>query len=165
MHGPVSFSKVMISTKPYMMRAIYEWCADQGFTPYMQVVVDVRTRVPQEHVKDGQIVLNIGSEATHQLLIGNEDVTFQARFNGRAFPIYVPVDCVAAIYARENGQGMAFEVELQETATATTPAGEAPVLVEAAVKPEVPETKADAADETGGEPTEPKPRSHLTRIK
>ncbi|QDX79842.1 ClpXP protease specificity-enhancing factor [Denitratisoma sp. DHT3] len=100
----------MISTKPYLIRAIQEWCVDQGFTPYLQVVVDSRTRVPREYVRDGQIVLNVGVDATHQLLMGNEEITFQARFNGTAFPIIVPVSAVAAIYARENGQGMAFEV-------------------------------------------------------
>jgi stringent starvation protein B len=99
----------MLSTKPYLMRAIFEWCADQGFTPYIAVTVDGRTRVPREFVRDGQIVLNIGGEATHQLQMGNEEITFQARFNGVAFPVLVPVDAVSAIYARENGQGMAFE--------------------------------------------------------
>lgn len=100
----------MQSTKPYLIRAIHEWCADQGFTPYLAVSVDATTRVPREFVKDGQIVLNVGQEATHQLLLGNEDITFQARFGGRAFPVVVPVQRVAAIYASENGEGMAFEV-------------------------------------------------------
>jgi len=149
----------MISTKPYMMRAIYEWCADQGFTPYMQVTVDARTRVPREHIKDGQIVLNIGAEATHQMNIGNEEVTFQARFNGKAFPIYVPVDCVAAIYARENGQGMAFEVELQsgggsESASPATEVQDAEEVVQPAAE------LAPSSEEATT-----KPRSHLTRIK
>lgn len=98
------------STKPYLIRAIHEWCADQGFTPYLAVKVDATTRVPREFVKDGEIVLNVGLEATHQLLIGNEQVTFQARFGGRAFPVVVPIERVAAIYASENGEGMAFEV-------------------------------------------------------
>lgn len=100
----------MISTKPYLMRAIYEWCIDQGYTPFLQVQVSERTRVPREYVKDGSIVLNLGPEATHQMMLGNEEVTFQARFNGTAFSVQVPVDAVAAIYARENGQGMGFEV-------------------------------------------------------
>ena len=100
----------MVSTKPYLIRAIYEWCVDQGFTPYLAVVVGPRTRVPREFVKDGQIVLNVGPDATNQLLLGNEEITFQARFNGVAFPVVVPIDAVAAIYARENAQGMAFEV-------------------------------------------------------
>ncbi|GAB2180649.1 ClpXP protease specificity-enhancing factor [Denitratisoma sp. agr-D3] len=142
----------MISTKPYLMRAIYEWCTDQGFTPYMQVAVDGRTRVPAEHVRDGQIVLNIGQEATHQLMIGNDLITFQARFNGRAFPISVPVDCVAAIYARENGQGMAFEVEPEAHSAAGDTSGEASIESDAPVQ------EAPAGDDG-------KPRSHLTRVK
>ena len=142
------------------MRAIYEWCADQGFTPYIQVVVDGRARVPREYVREGQIVLNIGMEATHQLNISNEDITFQARFNGKAFPVYVPVDCVAAIYARENGQGMAFEVEpVTDAGDATT--GEEEVMTTSAI---------DAVESTDVTPpvdeaAEPKPRSHLTRVK
>ncbi|MDR2032748.1 MAG: ClpXP protease specificity-enhancing factor [Azoarcus sp.] len=101
----------MVSTKPYLVRAIYEWCVDQGFTPYLAVQVDERTRVPSAYVRDGQIVLNIGPDATHQLVMDNERVSFQARFNGVAHQIAVPVDNVAAIYARENGQGMAFDLQ------------------------------------------------------
>ncbi len=100
----------MVSTKPYLIRAIYEWCVDQGFTPYLAVQVDQHTRVPSGYVREGQIVLNVGPEATHQLKIDNEQVTFQARFNGVAHQIVVPIGCVMSIYARENGQGMAFEV-------------------------------------------------------
>ena len=100
----------MLSTKPYLIRAIHEWCSDQGFTPYLSVKVDATTRVPREFVKDGEIVLNVGVEATHQLLLGNEEITFQARFGGKAFPVVVPIARVAAVYARENGDGMAFEV-------------------------------------------------------
>jgi len=100
----------MQSTKPYLIRAIHEWCADQGFTPYLVVKVDATTRVPREFVKDGEIVLNVGLEATHQLLMGNEEISFQARFGGKAFPVVVPIHRVAAIYARDNGEGMAFEV-------------------------------------------------------
>lgn len=100
----------MQSTKPYLIRAIHEWCADKGFTPYLAVKVDATTRVPREFVKDGEIVLNVGLEATHQLLIGNAEITFQARFNGKTFPVVVPINRVAAIYARDNGEGMAFEV-------------------------------------------------------
>jgi stringent starvation protein B len=116
----------MKSTKPYLIRAIHEWCADQGFTPYLGVKVDATTRVPREFVKDGEIVLNVGLEATHQLLLGNEEITFQARFGGRAFPVVVPIERVAAIYARENGEGMAFEVTERPEAAA----GEAPDAVE-----------------------------------
>ncbi len=107
----------MQSTKPYLIRAIHEWCADQGFTPYLAVKVDATTRVPREFVKDGEIVLNVGIEATHQLLMGNEEITFQARFGGRAFPVVVPIERVAAIYASENGEGMAFEVTEKSVAS------------------------------------------------
>ncbi len=105
----------MESTKPYLIRAIHEWCSDQGFTPYLSVTVDETTRVPTEFVRDGNIVLNVGLEATHQLELGNDEITFQARFGGRAFPVRVPIARVQAIYARENGQGMAFEVTEVET--------------------------------------------------
>ncbi len=100
------------STKPYMIRAIHEWCSDNGFTPYIAVAVDDCARVPHEFVRDGQIVLNIGHDATGRLQIANEGISFQARFGGVARDIYVPIGNVAAIYARENGAGMAFEPEL-----------------------------------------------------
>lgn len=99
------------STKPYLLRALWEWCCDNGFTPYITVEVDEYTRVPREFVRDGQIVLNIGPEATGKLQIGNEFIEFQARFGGVARQLSVPVDRVAAIYARENGAGMVFEVD------------------------------------------------------
>jgi stringent starvation protein B len=137
----------MVSTKPYFVRAIFEWCVDQGLTPYISVVVGARTRVPREFVKDGQIVLNIGPDATNQLLLGNDEITFQARFNGVAFPVVVPVDSLAAIFAKENGQGMSFDVaDSQEPASQEQPS---------------------LASE--GAPEEPPPapggRPHLTRVK
>jgi stringent starvation protein B len=104
------------STKPYLLRAIWEWCCDNGYTPYIAVQVDGHTRVPREFVRDGQIVLNLGPDATNKLKIGNEFIDFQARFGGVARDLSVPVGRVSAIYARENGAGMAFE-----------PEGEAPV--------------------------------------
>ena len=100
------------STKPYLIRAIHEWCCDNGYTPYIVVVADERARVPREFVRDGQIVLNIGYEATGHLNIASEDITFQARFGGVAREIYVPISNVTAIYAKENGAGMAFEPEV-----------------------------------------------------
>lgn len=103
------------STKPYLIRAIHEWCTDNGFTPYIAVQVDDRARVPREHVRDGQIVLNVGYEATGGLQIGNDLISFQARFGGVARDISFPVGSVAAIYARENGAGMAFEPESRES--------------------------------------------------
>jgi stringent starvation protein B len=103
------------STKPYFLRAMYEWCLDNGYTPHLMVAVNARTRVPPGYVKDGEIVLNINFSATKDLLIGNEAVTFSARFSGNPFDIYVPVDAVRGIFARENGQGMFFEPD--ETAS------------------------------------------------
>jgi stringent starvation protein B len=98
------------STKPYLIRAIHQWCTDSGFTPYIAVLVDDGVRVPREFVKNGEIVLNISPLATSRLQLGNEAVEFQARFGGVAREVFVPIDRVLAVYARENGQGMAFEV-------------------------------------------------------
>jgi stringent starvation protein B len=97
-------------TRPYLLRALHDWCTDNGFTPYIAVHVDASVQVPQEYVKDHEIVLNIGFEATSGLKLGNEFIEFKARFGGVAREIVVPVDHVVAIYARENGQGMAFPV-------------------------------------------------------
>jgi stringent starvation protein B len=96
------------STRPYMIRALYEWCTDNGYTPYVAVLVDETVRVPQEYVRNGEIVLNIGFDATSALKLGNDFIEFKARFAGIAREILVPVSRVIAIYARENGQGMAF---------------------------------------------------------
>ena len=101
------------STKPYLLRAIWEWCCDNAFTPYIAVQVDARTRVPREFINDGQIVLNIGPGATSKFLIGNEFIEFTARFGGVARELFVPVGQVTAIYSRENGAGMAFEIEAE----------------------------------------------------
>ncbi|MBI4989777.1 MAG: ClpXP protease specificity-enhancing factor [Rhodocyclales bacterium] len=131
------------STKPYLLRALYEWCADQGFTPYISVQVDAHTLVPRQYVRDGQIVLNLGAEAVQNLHMGNDLITCQARFDGAAQSLSIPVGNVAAIYARENGQGMAFEVG--EPAAATEE-----------VAPEAPEPPP-----TSEGPTRP----HLTRVK
>ncbi len=102
-----------ISTKPYLLRAIYEWCRDLGYTPYLSVVVDEHTLVPTEHVVNGEIVLNVSPSATNGLSMGNELIEFQARFGGVARQLSVPVENVSAIYARENGHGMAFEVDIR----------------------------------------------------
>ena len=98
-----------LSTKPYLIRALYEWCADSGYTPQLLVAVDGRTRVPPGFVKDGQIVLNISAGATRNLTLENDWIQFSARFGGVSHEISVPVDRVAAIFARENGQGLHFE--------------------------------------------------------
>lgn len=101
----------MVTTKPYLIRAIWQWCVDQGFTPYLSVRVDEHTRIPPGYAKDGEIILNIGFEATSGLDMGNDFISFQARFNGVAQPLLIPVARVQAVYARENGQGMGFDVE------------------------------------------------------
>jgi len=118
------------STRPYLIRALYEWCTDNGYTPYIAAFVDERVQVPREHVKNNEIVLNISMDATSALKLGNEFVEFKARFSGSAREIMVPIDRVIAIYARENGQGMAFpmppEAALLKNAPETTDAAPAP---------------------------------------
>jgi stringent starvation protein B len=102
------------STKPYMIRALYEWCVDNGYTPHLMVAVDSETRVPMGYVKNGEIVLNINHSATKALLMENDAITFSARFNGVSNNIYIPMRAVRGIFARETGQGMFFESESQE---------------------------------------------------
>ena len=104
------------STRPYLIRALHEWCTDNGFTPYLAVKVDRTVQVPREFVNDGEIVLNVGYDATGSLQLGNEYIEFKARFGGKARDIMVPVARVQAIYARESGQGMSFPVidEMEE---------------------------------------------------
>jgi len=102
-----------VSTKPYLLRAIQEWLVDQGFTPYLATLVDENTRVPPGYARDGQIVLNLSPDATGQLQMDNEYISFQGRFGGVAHSLVIPVANVIAIYARENGQGMAFEPALE----------------------------------------------------
>jgi stringent starvation protein B len=114
-----------ISTKPYLLRAIYEWCTDSGYTPYLAVKVDAATTVPMEYVKKGEIILNISYGATSGLKMDNDAITFRARFNGVSRELYIPVQNVLAIYANENGQGMAFDVST--TAAELAPPAAAPV--------------------------------------
>jgi stringent starvation protein B len=99
-----------VSTKPYLIRAIHEWCVDNGYTPYLAVAVNERTKVPKEFVKAGEIVLNVSPLATNKLSLGNTAIEFEARFGGVVREIFVPIEQISAIYARENGHGMAFEV-------------------------------------------------------
>lgn len=101
----------MTSQKPYLIRAIYEWCADNEFTPYLMTFVDANTIVPKQFVKDNQIVLNVAFSATKDLLISNEWITFQASFAGSIQEISVPIANVLGLFAKENGQGMQFELE------------------------------------------------------
>ena len=105
------------STRPYLIRALYDWCTDNGLTPYVAVLVDETVQVPREYVKNGEIVLNISFDATSSLKLGNEFIEFKARFAGSAREIMVPVSRVIAIYARENGQGMAFPMPVVTSGT------------------------------------------------
>ncbi len=106
------------STRPYLIRALYDWCSDNGFTPYVAVKVDHSVQVPREYVQGGEIVLNVSMDATSSLKLGNEFIEFKARFGGKPRDIMVPIHRVMAIYARENGQGMAFPVSDDESSAA-----------------------------------------------
>ena len=132
------------STKPYLIRALHQWCSDNGFTPYIAVVSNGRAKVPREFVRDGQIVLNISYTATGHLDISNDRITFQARFGGIARDISVPIGNVLAIYAKENGACMAFEADSDAT-----------------------DGKQESEEDTEPEPPSPQPagRPRLQRIK
>ncbi len=165
------------STRPYLIRALYDWCTDNGFTPHVAVLVDETVQVPREFVKNGEIVLNISYDATSALKLGNEFIEFKARFGGVAREITVPVSRVLAIYARENGQGMAFPVTTSaegqpEAASTPTPsplssvpaAGSESTSAERFVQP-VPDLP--AADRGSEQPPKPPsgPRPALKRVK
>ncbi|EJE52641.1 stringent starvation protein B [Acidovorax sp. CF316] len=111
------------STRPYLIRALYEWCTDNGLTPYVAVRVDDSVQVPREYVNDGEIVLNISYDATSALQLGNDFIEFKARFGGKPREILVPVGRVIAIYARENGQGMAFPPPVDNLVGGAPPQG------------------------------------------
>lgn len=126
-----------VSTKPYLLRAIYEWCVDQGHTPYIAVQVDAQTKVPVEYVKDGQIVLNISYTATRHLKIENEFIHFSARFNGTSRELEIPVIAVIGIFSKENGQGMFFQPGTNDAASASqTHADEAPAAGNSPAEPD-----------------------------
>jgi stringent starvation protein B len=114
--SPPSIGSPGSSTRPYLIRALHDWCTDNGFTPYVAVFVDENVRVPMEYVKNNEIVLNVGFEATTGLNLGNDHLAFKARFGGTSRDIFVPIDHVIAIYARENGQGMAFPMPSEAAA-------------------------------------------------
>ncbi len=153
------------STKPYLLRAIHEWCTDAGYTPFLAVAVDDSVRVPPEFVKNGEIVLNISALATSRLTIGNEAIEFRARFGGVAREVYVPVARVLAIYARENGQGMAFEVAHAAAADAATGEPTAQLAPPAAAAADGAAPPAPGADAGASAPAEPGARPRLTRVK
>ncbi|MDA0226054.1 MAG: ClpXP protease specificity-enhancing factor [Proteobacteria bacterium] len=162
-----------IATKPYLLRALYEWCVDNGYTPHLAVKVDSRTQVPAEFVRDGEITLNIAPTAVHRLQLGNEVVEFSARFAGVARQISVPIQNVQALYARETGHGMTFEVEpdqpvaqaRDEADSGTSndavsgvnlpaaPAQTAPVLASTRERPEKNDAPGPDRPKPGGKPT------------
>ena len=164
------------STRPYLIRALYDWCTDNGLTPYVAVLVDDTVQVPREYVKNGEIVLNISFDATSSLKLGNDFIEFKARFAGTAREIMVPVSRVIAIYARENGQGMAFPVPVA-AGGADDPARPSPLSSVPAAgsggdeDPKVVQlvTPEPSASNTGpeGEPPRPPsgPRPALKRVK
>ena len=172
MTTPIAPATAGTSTRPYLIRALHDWCTDNGFTPYVAVFVDAHVQVPVEYVKNNEIVLNVGFEATSALKLGNETIEFKARFGGSSREIIVPIDHVIAIYARENGQGMAFPMPSEgqtPSATVETPAGATPArgtprlaLTDAATRAE----NAEGSDTTP--PPEPAPggsRPSLKRVK
>lgn len=144
------------STKPYLLRALHEWCTDNGYTPYIVVQVDEHTVVPMGHVQDGQIVLDISMLATNRLRLGNEFIDLQARFDNVAQDIFVPVGAVSAIYAQETGAGMGFEVE----AYAPSEQSEAPQQ-----RPSQTADSATDAPESDDKPDPGAKRSHLSVVK
>jgi stringent starvation protein B len=145
------------STRPYLIRAMYEWCTDNAYTPFIAVLADDSVRVPNEYVKDGEIVLNISFDATSALKLGNEFIEFKGRFGGVARDILVPVNRVLAIYARENGQGMAFP-------TATSGSGDATTTLSDVTSPDA-NTQIGSPGNGPDGPRPPGGRPSLTRIK
>jgi stringent starvation protein B len=149
------------STRPYLIRALHEWCVDNGFSPYIAVQVDGSVKVPMEFVKNGEIVLNVSFDATSSLHLGNEFIEFKARFGGVAREIVVPIDHVVAIYARENGQGMAFPAPAAGSFAGLPPldAVLAPVRVEDAERANLRAVPSDQTAEAKSAATdEPPPR-------
>jgi stringent starvation protein B len=165
------------STRPYLIRALYEWCTDNGLTPYVAVQVDESVQVPREFVKNNEIVLNISFDATSSLKLGNEFIEFKARFGGVAREIVVPIERVIAIYARENGQGMAFPAAPLPTSAGPEPLAPQPVTgtsLALASAPDPSDSKVSpigpeatrSTDEPPPQPPKPSPgRPSLKRIK
>ncbi len=135
-------------TTPYLIRAIWEWCGDNGYTPFLSVKVNEDTRVPQEFVRNGEIVLNLSSDATRNLKIGNDRVQFSARFGGVSREVSVPVSAVSGIFSKENGQGLAF-APLQTSE-------------ESATKDEA-EKKTRKKDDPASPPTGGRPKLHIVK--
>ncbi len=152
------------ATRPYLLRALHEWCTDNGYTPYVVVVVDETVQVPLEFVKNGEIVLNVSYDATSGMTLGNDYIEFKARFGGVPREIIVPVNRVMAIYARENGQGMSFPM----TPITSNPATPVTQLNEARPVLSAVETSSVNKNSDDGPPTNPPSstgRPTLTRVK
>jgi len=150
------------STRPYLLRAMHEWCTDTGFTPYVAVFVDETVQVPMEYVKNGEIVLNVGYDATAGMTLGNEFIEFKARFGGVPREIIIPINRVMAIYARENGQGMSFPMTTSSDAV-VVPKKSVPVRP-ALSAVETPHAEG-ASDDEPPAPTSPTGRPTLKRVK
>ena len=172
---PIAPATAGTSTRPYLIRALHDWCSDNGFTPYVAVFVDALVQVPSEYVKNNEIVLNVGFEATTSLKLGNETIEFKARFGGSSREIVVPIDHVIAIYARENGQGMAFPMPAdssslaQPTGSATPPIVDTPprgahLTLTALAIERIESTQGDLPPTTPPEPSS-KGRPSLKRVK
>ncbi len=113
----------MSSLKPYLIRAVYDWCVDQDLTPYLLANVEAsEVIVPRQFAQDGRIVLNLKPQAVHNLALGDHNIEFSARFGGKPMQVKIPIQSVLAIYARENGQGMVFEGNGEDEPSPTPPA-------------------------------------------
>jgi len=176
MTTPIAPATSGTSTRPYLIRALHDWCTDNGFTPYIAVFVDDAVRVPKEYVKNNEIVLNVGFEATSALKLGNETIEFKARFGGSSREIVVPIDHVIAIYARENGQGMAFPMPASapaggalegeaEGAPARPPAARGPRLARSEGSSPKATRGGDVAEADSPPPDPPPKRPSLKRVK
>ena len=143
-----------IATKPYLLRALYEWCVDNGYTPHLAVKVDSRTQVPSEYVKNGEITLNVSPSAVHKLQLGNELIEFSARFAGVARQISVPVASVYAVYARETGHGMTFDIDAAKPATQSVTQAEPAAAQDAPGRLPAPANSSEPPKKpAGGKPT------------
>ena len=151
------------SAKPFLVRALYEWCVEQGYTPYLAVRVDAKTRVPTGFVKNGEIVLNVGPLATHQLTMDNDWVLFNARFNGQSQEVAVPFAAVIGIFAKETGYGMGFQPTLDAAGSDATDATDGSVV--AALSVNAPPPKAKSKTLTAVAPAAKSKASHLKVIK
>ncbi len=160
---------VTTSTRPYMVRAMYDWCVDNNCTPFIVVAVDASVRVPQEFVQNGEIVLNVSLGATSNMTLGNDYIEFKARFGGVARDICVPLGRVSAIYARESGQGMTFPVEATSTDAAVRAKPGVASVPNGPTEAAQPPVFGIVPSDDGAKETDPKPptgpRPSLTRVK